>query len=390
MTTAAVPAPVAWRDSKKALWLIGLVPPAFPLMAAALVEVTGSRVFWWFGPMFILLFVPLLEALVGEDRSNPPPSAVPALEASAYYRWCVRLFLPMQYVSVVWTVWRVSAGSLGWVDVVGLAITLGAVGGVAINAAHELGHKRAGTERWLARVALAQTCYGHFYVEHNRGHHVRVATPEDPASSRLGESFWAFLPRTMIGSVRSAWGLERRRLQKARKPVLGRGNQVLSAWALSVVLMAGLLTFAAVRDPGSLPQVAVLLAVQAAYGASLLEVVNYMEHYGLKRKQVAAGRYERCDDTHSWNSNSLASNVLLYQLQRHSDHHANPARRFQALRHFDSSPQLPTGYASMIVVAYLPPLWRRVMDPKVAAHYNGDLTRANHGPKPTVDVLPSL
>jgi alkane 1-monooxygenase len=379
-----------WRDSKKPLWLIGLVPPAFPLLAAALVELTGSRVFWWFGPMFVLLLVPILEALIGEDSSNPPVSAVSGLEASAYYRWCVRLFLPMQYVSVVWTVWRVSAGGLAWVDVLGLAFTLGAVGGVAINAAHELGHKREDSERWLARIALAQSCYGHFYVEHNRGHHVRVATPEDPASSRFGETFWRFLPRTVIGSVRSAWGLERRRLTKARRPVFGLGNQVLTAWAMSVVLMAALFVFAAARDPASVPQVAVLLAVQAAYGASLLEVVNYMEHYGLRRRQVAAGRYERCDDTHSWNSNSLASNVLLYQLQRHSDHHANPARRFQALRHFDSSPQLPTGYASMIVLAYVPPLWRRVMDPKVTAHYGGDLSRANHGPKPTTDVLPSL
>jgi alkane 1-monooxygenase len=221
--------------------------------------------------------------------------------------------------------------------------------------------------------------YGHFYVEHNRGHHVRVATPEDPASSRLGETFWAFLPRTMVGSARSAWALERRRLARTNRGPWHPRNQVLSAWALSALLMAALLGLAAARDPGSLPQVAVLLAVQALYAASLLEVVNYMEHYGLRRREVAPGRYERCDPTHSWNSNSLASNVLLYQLQRHSDHHANPARRFQALRHFDASPQLPRGYASMIVVAYVPRWWRRVMDPKVAAHYGGDLGRANRG-----------
>lgn len=386
MTTTAVPGPLTWRDSKKPLWVLGLFPPTFPLLAAGLVALTGSPIGWWWGPIFLLLLVPMFEGLFGDDPSNPPERALAALEASPYYGRLVRAFLPLQYLGLVWAVWRVGRGDLHWVDIVGLALTVGAVGGVAINAAHELGHQRARSERWLARVALAQTCYGHFYVEHNRGHHVRVATPEDPASSRYGESFWAFLPRTVVGSARSAWHLESRRLRRANKPVFGPENQVLSAWLLSVVLMAALLTFAALHDTSSLPQVVVLLVIQAAYGASLLEVVNYMEHYGLARRRLAPGRYEKCNDTHSWNSNSLASNVLLYQLQRHSDHHANPARRFQALRHFDSSPQLPRGYGSMISVAYIPPLWRRVMDHRVAAHYGGDLSRANHGPRPISDV----
>lgn len=377
-----MPGQATWRDVKKPLWLLGLFPPTFPLVAAGLVELTGLRLFWWWGPIFAFVQVPVFERLIGEDPSNPPQRAIAALERSTYYRWCVRAYLPLQYLSLVWSVWWVSAGGRAWVDVLGLALTLGAVGGVAINAAHELGHKRETHERWLARVALAQTCYGHFYVEHNRGHHVRDATPPDPASSRYGESFWRFLPRTLIGSAASAWHLESRRLRRANKAVFGTGNQVLTAWAMSAVLMAALVAFAASRDLGTLPQIAVLLVVQALYGTSLLEVVNYMEHYGLARREVAPGRYERCDHTHSWNSNSLASNVMLYQLQRHSDHHANPARRFQALRHFEDSPQLPTGYASMIVVAYVPPLWRRVMDRRVAAHYDGDLTRANHGPGP--------
>jgi alkane 1-monooxygenase len=386
MSTAAAPAPISWVDRKKSLWVLGLFPPTFPLIAAGLVAWTGSPVGWWWGPIFIMILVPIFEGLIGDDRSNPPETALAELEASRYYGALVRAYLPLQYLGLVWAVWRVGRGDLHWVDVVGLGLTVGAVGGVAINAAHELGHKREETERRLARVALAQTCYGHFYVEHNRGHHVRVATPEDPASARYGESFWAFLPRTVIGSARSAWRLERRRLQRAGKPVFGRGNQVLTAWLLGIALMAALLILAAVHDASTLPQVAALLVIQAAYGASLLEVVNYMEHYGLARRQVGPGRYEKCDDTHSWNSNSLASNLLLYQLQRHSDHHANPARRFQALRHFDSSPQLPRGYGTMISLAYVTPLWRKVMDHRVAAHYGGDLSRANHGPRPIIDV----
>ena len=149
-------------------------------------------------------------------------------------------------------------------------------------------------------------------------------------------------------------------------------NDVLQAWAMTVVLFAAcslIWGWAALA----------FLVVQAALGASLLEVINYIEHYGLKRQQDENGRYERCQPRHSWNSNHTITNVLLYQLQRHSDHHANPTRPYQALRHFDDSPQLPSGYASMMMLAYIPPLWFRVMNPRVKAHYEGDLSLANHG-----------
>jgi alkane 1-monooxygenase len=255
-------------------------------------------------------------------------------------------------------------------DALGLAATVGVVAGVAINTAHELGHKRETAERRLARLALAQAGYGHFYVEHNHGHHVRVATREDPASSRLGESVWAFLPRTVLGSLRSAWHLEARRLNRRRQRTWSRHNDVLTAWALTAALYALL---AVCFGPAVLP----CLLFQAACGILLLETVNYLEHYGLLRERRPDGRYERVAPRHSWNSNNTTSNIFLYQLQRHSDHHANPLRRYQTLRHFDEAPQLPSGYASMIVLAWLTPLWRRVMDPKVLAHYGGDVERAN-------------
>jgi alkane 1-monooxygenase len=254
------------------------------------------------------------------------------------------------------------------------------VSGIAINTAHELGHKRASSERWLSKVALAQSAYGHFFIEHNRGHHVRVATPEDPASSRLGESFYAFFPRTVAGSLRSAWELEGVRLDRLGKSHLSPRNDILNAWAMTVVLFAAL---TAVFGLVVLPY----LLIQAVLGFSLLEVVNYLEHYGLLRQKREDGRYERTRPEHSWNSNSVASNVLLYHLQRHSDHHANPIRRYQALRHVEEAPQLPTGYAGMIVTAVIPPLWRRIMDHRVLEHYQEDLTRANVHPRARKRVL---
>ncbi len=366
--------PVSWRDPKRYLWLLGLVVPTLPFLAWGLVEATGLGVFWFYGPVLVFGIFPLLDLAVGLDARNPPESAIKALEQDRYYRWCTYAYIPIQYAGLVFACWQWSRGGLSVVESLGLALTVGMVSGIAINTAHELGHKRASLERWLSKVALAQSGYGHFFIEHNRGHHVRVATPEDPASSRLGESFYRFWPRTVSGSLRSAWQLERVRLSRLQSGMWTPRNDILSAWAMTIVLFAGLVVgFGVVVLP--------YLLLQAVIGFSLLEVVNYLEHYGLLRERREDGRYERTQPQHSWNSNNTASNVLLYHLQRHSDHHANPVRRYQALRHVEQAPQLPTGYAGMIVVAALPPLWRRVMDRRVLEHYEGDLERANLQPR---------
>ncbi|MGW5770601.1 alkane 1-monooxygenase [Streptomyces longwoodensis] len=370
-STTPPPAPAAppWRDRKRYAWLLGLAVPTLPFQAAALVAVTDWAPLWWWGPFFAFVLIPLLDAVIGPDRENPPDEVIPLLEQDRYYRWCTYLYLPLQYAGLGYACLLWSRG-MAVPDALGLAATVGVVAGVAINTAHELGHKRETAERRLARLALAQAGYGHFYVEHNHGHHVRVATREDPASSRLGESVWAFLPRTVVGSLRSAWRLEARRLGRRRQRTWSRHNDVLTAWGLTAALYALL---AAWFGAAVLP----CLLLQAACGILLLETVNYLEHYGLLRERRSDGRYERVAPRHSWNSNNTTSNIFLYQLQRHSDHHANPLRRYQTLRHFDEAPQLPSGYASMIVLAWLTPLWRRVMDPKVLAHYGGDVQRAN-------------
>jgi alkane 1-monooxygenase len=364
---------VSWRDPKRYYWLLGLVVPTLPFLAWGLVELTGLGVFWFYGPVLVFGIFPLLDLAVGLDARNPPESMIKALEQDRYYRWCTYAYLPVQYAGLIFACWQWSHGGLSTVESIGLALTVAMVSGIAINTAHELGHKRASLERWLSKVALAQSGYGHFFIEHNRGHHVRVATPEDPASSRLGESFYRFWPRTVAGSLRSAWELERVRLRRMDSSMWTPRNDILGAWAMTVVLFAALVAiFGFVVLP--------YLLIQAVLGFSLLEVVNYLEHYGLLREHRDDGRYERTRPEHSWNSNNTASNVLLYHLQRHSDHHANPVRRYQALRHVEQAPQLPTGYAGMILTAVIPPLWRRVMDHRVLEHYDGDIARANVSP----------
>jgi alkane 1-monooxygenase len=387
---------VQWRDRKKKLWLLGLVPPTALFLATALIWAGNALgwqavtpALWWIGPLLVYVMVPTLDLFVGPDGENPPDELVEALENDRYYRYCTYIYLPFQFASLVFACYLWSADNLSWLGIdgglgiaskIGLALSVGVVAGIGINTAHELGHKKVELERRLSRIALAQSFYGHFYIEHNRGHHVRVATPEDPASARFGESFWAFLPRTVIGSVRSAWRLERARLERLGKPVWSLRNDVLSAWALSAVLFGGLI---AVFGIGIAPY----LVIQAVFGFALLEAVNYLEHYGLLRQRTANGRYERCSPAHSWNSDHLVTNIFLYHLQRHSDHHANPTRRYQTLRSMEMSPNLPAGYATMIGLAYIPPLWRKVMDPRVLDHYDGDITRVNIQPSKREAIL---
>ena len=372
--------PAAWTDGKRYAWLLGIIVPLAPFIAYAFVSVSGWGGFYFFGPLLVFVAFPILDVLVGMDSSNPPDSILKWLEQDRYYRWCTYVFIPVQYAGLVLACWLWSSGDLSVAESIGLALTMAVVGGIAINTAHELGHKRENSERWLSRVALAQTGYGHFFIEHNRGHHVRVATPEDPASSRLGESFWAFLPRTVSGSLTSAWEIEAKRLDRLGKSHWSLSNDLVSAWLMTVALFAALTI---VFGPVVLPY----LLIQAVLGFSLLEVVNYLEHYGLLRQKKEDGRYQRCLPEHSWNSNNVASNVLLYHLQRHSDHHANPTRRYQALRHVEEAPQLPTGYAGMIVLAWFPPIWRRVMDPRLLDHFEGDITRANIQPSKRAKIL---
>lgn len=371
-----------WKDSKRYLWLIGLVVPSLAFVAFGLWAATGWGVWFWIGPIIVLGVVPLIDLVAGLDRSNPPDDAIEALENDRYYRWITYLFLPIQYVGFLGAMYLIAEGApfgLGELDLVskiGLALTIGVIGGIGINTAHELGHKREANERWLSKIALAQSFYGHFYIEHNRGHHVRVATPEDPASSRLGETFYAFWPRTVAGSLKSAWHVEKKRYARKQQHPFRLGNDVLNAWLMSAVLFGVVIAWLGV-------EIVPFLVLQAVVGFSLLEVVNYMEHYGMLRQKVGNGtrqRYERVDPSHSWNSNNIATNVLLYHLQRHSDHHANPTRRYQTLRDFEESPVLPTGYAGMIVLSLVPPLYRRVMDQRVVDHFGGDVTLANIQP----------
>jgi len=359
-------------DRKRPLWLLSVVYPLFPLFAMAMHQWSGSE--WLLLTPIVLTYGggPLLDWWLGEDRSNPPEQTVPALENDRYYRLLTWMSVPLHVlVLILAAVYAATAGlgPLGWLA---LALVAGLASGLAVNTAHEMGHHRDPFDQVLSRIALAVPCYGHFTVEHNFGHHRDVATPEDCASARKGESIYRFALREMPGGLRRAWRIESARLARRGHGVWHWSNTILQSNAVSLVLQGSLVL---ALGPGTL----LFLLIHNLVAWFQLTSANYVEHYGLLRRKQADGRYERCQPHHSWNSNHIASNLLLFHLQRHSDHHAHPGRRYQSLRHFRELPRLPSGYFGMFVLAYIPPLWFRVMDPRLLAlpHINGDLSRVN-------------
>ena len=363
-----------YRDHKRPLWLLSLFVPILGLIGPALYLLVSPSEFWlWLSPLFFYFGIPLLDALIGEDPSNPPESEVPALEADPYYRWITYLLVPVLWASFIAICVFVASQPLSATGLLAMIINTGGGLGFAINLGHEMGHKKSTLERWLAKLALAPACYGHFYIEHNRGHHRDVATPVDPASSRMGESIYRFVLREMPGGFRRAWQLERERLARCGKSPWSLDNEVLQPALISLALYGAL-----VAALGW--QILPFLLLSAFWGAFQLTSANYLEHYGLLRRKQDNGRYEVCQPHHSWNSNHLFSNWALFHLQRHSDHHAHPTRRYQSLRNFPDLPRLPSGYFGMYLLAYVPPLWFRLMNPRLIEAVQGDAARINFQP----------
>ncbi|MBL8352377.1 MAG: alkane 1-monooxygenase [Burkholderiaceae bacterium] len=375
--------PVVWQDRKRWAWAMSVVWPLIPFTGLWAHHASGWQIALGLPLLISYGLLPLLDAILGEDRNNPPEAVVPQLEADTYYRWLTWATVPLHFVALIGCAWWVGTHELSWWAVLMLAYVAGADSGLGLNTAHELGHKQNPWEQWLARLALAVPAYGHFTVEHVRGHHRWVATPEDHASARMGESIYRFALRELPGGIRRAWMLESERLRALGRSPWSRHNTMLQSYAISALLQGGLIVaFGWVMLP--------FLAIHNAVAWWQLTSANYVEHYGLlRRRSSGAGEheggtgYEAPQPHHSWNTNHLVTNLVTFHLQRHSDHHAHPLRRYQSLRHFEALPQLPSGYFGMFPLAYVPWLWFRVMDPRLLAlpQVEGDLGKVNIDPK---------
>jgi alkane 1-monooxygenase len=313
----------------------------------------------WHAFLVFFVAVPLLDWVFGRSDVPSSPGELARLEHSAFFRAILVAYVPLHLGLVVWGARVVAGGELAPWQALGLTLSVGLVtGGTGITIAHELGHKRSRLQRWLARAVLYTVSYGHFAIEHNRGHHQRVATREDPASARYGESYWAFLPRTLAGSYAHACRLEIARLAPLGLPWWHWRNELLWSTLLPLALAAAL-------SAAFGPLAAAFFFGQSAMAIALLEAVNYVEHYGLERARLADGRYEPVGERHSWDANQALTNSFLIHLQRHADHHLNPLRPYAALQPRSGSPKLPTGYTGMLPLAVVPPLWFAVMNPRV-------------------------
>lgn len=318
---------------------------------------------WW------LLLVPLstwwafsvLDSLTGLNLENADPET-----PDTTLRWYIlltNLWAPAQFLTLYGLIWYVTRSDLTGVEKFGVFFGMGVLTGtVGINYSHELMHQKGRLERWLGDILLAMVLYSHFRSEHLLVHHRHVGTPRDPVTARYNEGFHRFYPRVLRQSLLSAFRAEREKLARKDRPWIDASNPFWRYWALQgAMLLLALLI-------GGWSGV-VLFLVQAGTAIWQLELVNYVEHYGLTRKYLGDGKYEHVRPRHSWNASQKASNWLLINLQRHSDHHYKPSRRFPLLQHHsqDAAPQLPYGYPVMTIAAMIPPLWRRVMNPRVHA-----------------------
>jgi alkane 1-monooxygenase len=315
--------------------------------------------FTFLTPVAVFGVIPFIDLMVGKDVVNVPENREKELEETRPYRYITWACAPIQVILVMWGLYTASNGNLQFIEFLGLSVSVGVSSGImGINVSHELVHRLDNKlEPFLSRLMLWTVLYMHWGLEHVVGHHRNVATAHDPATAKFGQSVYAFLPQTVFGSFLSVRDFEENRLKKAGIPVFSFHNRVVVYTVLQALLILFATLFFGFKGLA-------FLLIQSFTAIFLLEVVNYIEHYGLLRK-MTDDRPESVKPWHSWNSSNRVTNRFLFNLQRHSDHHYKPGRRYQILRHFDESPQLPTGYAGMILLAVIPPLWRRIMDPKI-------------------------
>ncbi len=328
---------------------------SIPTVVIVSMVLGGSYAFLAIGYVFVA--VPFIELFTSGKTVNLSKLEEEVASKDKIYDFLLYALVPLHLFILIYFLLKVNQSEVIGFELLGYITALGMSCGLSINNAHELGHRTKKYEQFLSQLLLMTSLYMHFFIEHNRGHHKNVATDEDPSSGRLGESIYHFFPRTLIGSWKSAWHLEAVRCNNNSIPVVSVKNQMLIfqiiqlLFLLLIFLIFGLKTMLAFTG-------------SACIGILMLETVNYIEHYGLSRKKKGS-RYERTLPIHSWNSNHPIGRLIMLELSRHSDHHFMSTRKYQILRHFDESPQMPTGYPGMMLLALIPPIWFNIMNKEI-------------------------
>jgi len=328
---------------------------AYTIPLAGFISLYTYGIGSWTAVLYAFVIIPVIELFVKKSENNLSNEEEESRKSSIFFDILLYLNLPIIFILVFLFLSLVANNPLSSSDLSGKIFSIGIVLGSGINVAHELGHKSKWYQQMTAKAILLPSLYMHFFIEHNRGHHLNIATPEDPASSRKDENVYFFWIRSVIFSYLGAWELEAKRLKKIDKSTFSIHNEMLIYQIVQFLYIA--IIYAYFGWMSTLCAIAI-----AVVGFLLLETINYIEHYGLTRKKLPNGRYERVDVRHSWNSNHELGRIVLYELTRHSDHHYKATRKFQVLRHHDESPQLPFGYPGSMLLSFFPPLWFKVMN----------------------------
>ena len=315
--------------------------------------------FTWLPLIYAWVLIPLSELFLPVNDKNLDAAEKEMAKQHHWYDYMLYLLVLCQYAALLYFLCSMKETGLSVWETCGRILSMGLLCGTfGINVAHELGHRVNKYEQLMAKTLLATSLYMHFFIEHNKGHHKNVATPEDPSSARYNETVYRFYFRTIVFSYVSAWKIANADCRKKGRAITGLHNEMLQAQFIQLALILAIYYFFGL--------VVLLYFIAAScIGILLLETVNYIEHYGLQRKQTAAGSFERTMPWHSWNSNHVLGRIMLFELSRHSDHHYLASKKYQLLDHHQNAPQLPTGYPGSMILSLVPPLWFYVMNKKI-------------------------
>ena len=337
---------------------------SFPIIALLSLSFGGWTL--WILPMLAFVLIPILELRLQGDyvsRSTTAEQELPFDFEPLNLDWLLFALLPFQIAVIFFLGYQLEHNAWDIAEITGAIFSAGiCLGVISINVAHELGHRNEQKYQRMAKGFLLTTLYLHFIIEHNFGHHRYVATPKDAASAPKGMNLYVFLCRSIWKSWISAWKIEEGRRQRKNLPWWH--NQMWGFQSLQVGLLGIFAVLFSIK-------VMLCFVVASLVGILLLETINYVEHYGLQRNLRSNGAYEPVQPKHSWNAEHLMGRMLLFELTRHSDHHAHPKRKFQQLRYFEDAAQLPYGYAMMVLIAWCPPLWFAIMNP----HHSSEMQR---------------
>jgi len=333
-----------------------------PLIIFALAWLAFTQTGWltWSPMLYAWVLIPGVELFIRPESKNMNAAEEALAKNDRLYDYMLYIIVLLQYgVLFKFLLTMEQTNQLQWWEILGRVSSMGLLCGTfGINVGHELGHRVKSYEQVLAKSLLMTSLYMHFFIEHNKGHHKNVATPQDPSSARLNEPVYLFYFRTIIFSYLSAWKIANEEIKKKGLPVITLKNEMLQVHLIQTVFL--LIIGAAFGWTALL-----YFLCAALIGIGLLETVNYIEHYGLQRKSSIDGKYERTMPWHSWNSNHILGRLMLFELSRHSDHHYLASRKYQILQHHNDAPQLPTGYPGSMILALIPPVWFLIMNAKI-------------------------